>query len=35
MFTLQTLYPYGLNDTVGDEYMKEKENRVVGNKFLP
>ena len=35
MFILQTVYPYGLNDRVGDEYMEEKENRVVGNKFLP
>ena len=23
------------NDRVGDEYMEEKENRIVGNKFLP
>ena len=35
MLTLQTVYPYGLNDRVGDEYMAEKESRVVGNKFLP
>ena len=35
MFTLQTVYPYGLNDRVGDEYMAEKDSRVVGNKFLP
>ena len=35
MLTLQTVYPYGLNDRVGDEYMAEKDNRVVGNKFLP
>ena len=27
------VYPYGLNDRVGDEYMAEKD-RVVGNKFL-
>ena len=33
--TLQTVYPYGLNDRVGDEYMKEKDSRLVGNKFLP
>ena len=26
---------YGINDRVGDEYMSEKESRVVGNKFLP
>ena len=24
MLTLQTVYPYGLNDRVGDEYMVEK-----------
>ena len=35
MLTLQTVYPYGLNDRVGDEYMAEKDSRVVGNKFLP
>ena len=35
MITLQTVYPYGLNDTVSDEYMAEKESRVVGNKFVP
>ena len=34
MLTLQTVYPYGLNDRVGDEYMAEKEIRVVGTKFL-
>ena len=33
--TLQTVYPYGLNDRVCDEYMAEKDSRVVGNKFLP
>ena len=32
MLTLQTVYPYGLNDRVGDE---KKGSRVVGNKFLP
>ena len=34
MLTLQTVYPYRLNDRVGDEYMTEKD-RAVGNKFLP
>ena len=34
MLTFQTIYPYGLNDRVGDEYMAEKEIRVVGTKFL-
>ena len=28
------VYPDGLNDRVGDEYMTQKD-RVVGNKFLP
>ena len=28
-------YPYSLNERVGDEYMTEKDRRVVGNKFLP
>ena len=35
MLTFQTVYSYGLNDRVGDEYMAEKDSRVVGNKFLP
>ena len=35
MFTLQTVYPYGLNDRVCDEYMVEKGSRVGGNNFLP
>ena len=35
MLTLQTFYPYVLNDRVGDEYMAGKKSRVVGNKFLP
>ena len=35
MLSLQTVYPDGLNDTVPDEHMAEKESRVVGNKFLP
>ena len=26
---------YGLNDRVGEEYIAEKQSRVVGNKFLP
>ena len=34
MLTLQTVYPYGLNDRVCDEYMTAKE-RAVGSKFLP
>ena len=35
MLTLQTVYPDGLNDRVSDEYMAEKESRVVDKKFLP
>ena len=35
MLTLQTVYPFGLNDRIGDEYMTEKECRVVSKKFLP
>ena len=35
MRTLQTVYPYGLIDRVGDECMAEKESRVADNKFLP
>ena len=35
MLTLQTVYPYGLNHRVGDEYMAEKDSGVVGSKFLP
>ena len=35
MLTIQNVYLYGLNDRVGDEYMTGKENRVIGNRFLP
>ena len=35
MLTLQIIYPYGLNDRVGDKYMAEKDSGVVGNKVLP
>ena len=34
VLALHTVYPYGLNDKVGDEYMAEKDSRVVGNMFL-
>ena len=34
MLILQTVYPQGLNDRVGDEYVSEEETRVVGNTFL-
>ena len=26
MLTLQTVYPFGVNDRIGDEYMAEKES---------
>ena len=35
MLTFQTVNPYGLSDSVCDEYMTEKESTVVGNNFLP
>ena len=35
MLKLQTVYPYGLNDRVGDKYMTQRESRVVDNMFLP
>ena len=34
MLTLQTFYPYGLNERVGDECMAEKDSWVVGKNFL-
>ena len=34
MLILQSVYLYGLNDRVSDEYVAEKESGVVGNKFL-
>ena len=33
MLKLQTVYPYGLNDRVGDKYMTQRESRVVDNMF--
>ena len=35
MLTLQTVHPYGLNDSVADKYMAENDASVVGKKFLP
>ena len=29
------VYPYGLNERVGDADIAEKDSRVVANKFLP
>ena len=34
MLTLQSVYRYGPNEKIGDEYSEENESRVVGNKFL-
>ena len=33
MLKLRTVYPYGLNDRIGDEYMSEKENINIYSKF--
>ena len=33
MLKLRTVFPYGLNDRVGDEYMTEKDNSVIATKF--
>ena len=35
MLTFHPVYAYGLNDRAGDEYMVEKDSRVVVSKFLP
>ena len=35
MLILQPVYAYSLNDRAGDEYMIEKDSRVVVSKFLP
>ena len=35
MLTLQTVYPYGLNDRVGDECIAKKQSRVISYKLLP
>ena len=35
MLALQTVYLYGLNDRIVDEYIAEKKNRVLGNKVSP
>ena len=35
MKTLRTVYPYGLNDRVGDDYMRDQTNDRIGLKFLP
>ena len=33
MLKLRTIYPYGLNDRLEDEYKKENTHVLVGNKF--
>ena len=33
MLKLRTVYPYGLNDRVGDEYKTENSHVAVANKF--
>lgn len=33
MKTLRTVYPYGLNDRVGDDYMKDQATERIGLKF--
>lgn len=35
MLKLRTVYPYGLNDRIGDEYMAEKGNHTICTKFPP
>ena len=33
MLKLRTVFPYGLNDRVGDEYMTDKNNTTIATKF--
>ena len=33
MLKLRTVYPYGLNDRIGDEYKHTESHSLVGNKF--
>ena len=35
MLKLRTVYPYGLNDRIGDEYMTDRKNNIVFSKFPP
>ena len=35
MLILQTVYPSGLNNRLGDECMEEKDSGAVGIKFVP
>ena len=33
MLKLRTVYPFGLNDRIGDEYITERGNIIISNKF--
>ena len=33
MLKLRTVFPYGLNDRIGDEYMTDKGSSIICNKF--
>ena len=35
MLKLRTVFPYGMNDRIGDEYMSEKESININSKFPP
>ena len=35
MLKLRTVYPYGLNDRCGDDYMADQNNNLIGLKFPP
>ena len=35
MLKLRTIFPYGLNDRVGDEYKSDESTYVVGRRFPP
>ena len=35
MLKLQTVYPFGLNDRIGDEYMTDREENIVSLRFPP
>ena len=35
MLKLRTVFPYGLNDRVGDEYKNENSDKQIGTKFKP
>ena len=35
IYQLRTLYPYGLNDRIGNEYKNDNTHRLVGKRFPP